>query len=164
SLGDGGRASQAILFPFDIDVDDAGNIYFHDASNLNGPNTDSAIRKIDTSGRITTVVGAPMGNAALAAPGDAADLRFGGFTGSMTVDGDGTIYLVIGNRILRVAPAGAVSLVAGTGASGYSGDGGPATEATLKKIGDLDLDAAGNLYVATANRVRMIDPDGVITT
>src|SRR5262245_6504674 len=144
SLGDGGPASQATMFPFDIDIDDEGNLYVLDAGNLLSANADSTVRKIDTGGTITTVAGHPAGAASLAPPGDAGDLLIGG---SLAVDGDGNVYLPIGNTVTRVSPSGAVDVIAGTGESGNSGDGGPATEATLRSPGDVAVDDDGNLYI-----------------
>ena len=72
-------------------------------------------------------------------------------------------------RVRRVNPAGIITTIAGTGAAGYSGDGGPATAARLDDPRGLALDAAGNLYVSNAEgspvpTVRRIDPAGIITT
>lgn len=73
--------------------------------------------------------------------------------------------------LLLVMPAGllaqsTVSTVAGSGAIGFSGDGGPATAASFNRSVNVHLDALGNLYVADENnhRIRRIDPRGVITT
>jgi sugar lactone lactonase YvrE len=54
--------------------------------------------------------------------------------------------------------------VAGTGQAGFSGDGGPATQARLHGPMGLAFDAAGNLFIACGNRVRRISPAGIITT
>jgi uncharacterized protein (TIGR03437 family) len=62
------------------------------------------------------------------------------------------------SRIRKVNTSGVINTIAGTGVSGFSGDGGPATIATISNPGDVALDAAGNLYLADAdnNRVRKI--------
>lgn len=56
------------------------------------------------------------------------------------------------------------TVVAGVGAMGYSGDGGPATAAMLRSVQDMDVDSAGNTYVASSIRVRKITPGGTIST
>jgi len=68
--------------------------------------------------------------------------------------------------VVRVDPSGEVTTVAGTGEPGFSGDGGPATEAQLNGVQDLAFDQDGNLYIADEfnNRVRKVSPSGVITT
>lgn len=71
-----------------------------------------------------------------------------------------------GNRIRKVDPNGVITTVAGTGVAGYSGDGGPATEAELDAPFGLAVDGDGNLYFADGGNhaVRMIDTAGIITT
>ena len=71
-----------------------------------------------------------------------------------------------GCRIIRIKPDRSVSVIAGTGRCGYSGDGGPATNAQLDDPNGIAFDAAGNLYLADSNnhRIRRIDSRGIITT
>jgi sugar lactone lactonase YvrE len=80
---------------------------------------------------------------------------------------DDTIYVSdsLANRVRRIR-GGIVDTVAGTGEKGYAGDGGPGTEAALSWPSALELDAAGNLYIAeTRNHVvRRLAPDGTLTT
>lgn len=66
--------------------------------------------------------------------------------------------------IRRIRPNGIVETIAGTGVSGYGGDGGPATSALLHGVGMTQYDGAGNLYFASDFRIRRIDTHGVITT
>lgn len=86
----------------------------------------------------------------------------------LAVDGTGNLYIVDGNRVRKVdVRTGIITTVAGTGEQGYSGDGGPATQARLNHPVSLALDTAGNLYIADYGnrRVRKVDAvTGIITT
>jgi sugar lactone lactonase YvrE len=102
--------------------------------------------------------------------------------GYMTFDSAGNLYVADlapsvstiqltpplpgGCRILRITPEHSVSVIAGTGLCGYSGDGGPASQAQLGDPNGIAFDAAGNMYVADSKnyRIRRIDTHGVITT
>jgi outer membrane protein assembly factor BamB len=81
---------------------------------------------------------------------------------------DGTIVVADGsaNRVRVITPDGTIEAFAGTGESGYAGDGGPATEALLRRPTALAIDAGGAVYIADADNhvVRRVDPDGIITT
>ncbi len=69
--------------------------------------------------------------------------------------------------IRRISPSGTISRVAGNGASGFSGDGGPATSASLNHPVSFTTDAAGNLYIADTHNHRIrrvLASSGVITT
>jgi hypothetical protein len=71
-----------------------------------------------------------------------------------------------GCRIVRYARDGMISVIAGTGVCGFSGDGGPATAAKLDDPNGIAFDSSGNLYFADSNnhRIRRIDRHGTITT
>jgi sugar lactone lactonase YvrE len=71
-----------------------------------------------------------------------------------------------GCRIVRVSPDKNLSVIAGTGVCGFSGDGGPAASAELNDPNGIAFDSVGNLYFADANnhRIRRIDKNGIITT
>jgi trimeric autotransporter adhesin len=83
-------------------------------------------------------------------------------------DAAGRAYIACAtaHRIIRVDGDGIFTTVAGNGVPGYSGDGGRATEARLNGPSGIAFDAEGNLYIADVlnNRVRRVDPSGVITT
>jgi sugar lactone lactonase YvrE len=80
----------------------------------------------------------------------------------------GNLYIAdSGNhRVRRVDASGTITTVAGTGVRGYSGDGGPATAARLRRPGAVAVDGSGRLYIADFgnNRVRRVDLSGRITT
>ena len=76
------------------------------------------------------------------------------------------MYFASLNAIFRIDPSGVFTHVAGTGRSGNSGDGGPATRAEFMNPAALAVDRSGNLYIADASsgRIRRVSRDGVITT
>ncbi len=152
--GDGGPAISAYLnFPDGVAVDGAGNLFIADVGN-------SRVRKVSPEGVITTVAG----NGTQGFSGDggpAAKAQLSGPNG-LALDNAGNLFISDGLRIRKVSGSGIITTVAGTGAGGYSGDGGPATSAQLLP-GGLAVDSAGNLYIASGN-VRKISPAGIITT
>jgi len=86
----------------------------------------------------------------------------------ITVDPAGDLFVAdsAAEVVRRLAPNGSLSTVAGDGAAGYSGDGGPATSASLADPVAVAVDGSGNLYIADSgsDRVRRVAPTGVITT
>ena len=160
--GDGGVATSAQLdWPGAVAVDAAGNLYIADVANCR-------IRKVTVaSGIITTVAGAgPWGYAGDGGPATQAELYQ---PSDVAVDGAGNLYIAdTYNYVIRkVAPSGTITTVAGTGNYGYTGDGGPATSATLDVCYGVAVDAAGNLYIAdTGNDVirKVTAATGIITT
>lgn len=83
-------------------------------------------------------------------------------------DASGNIYFADGgnHRIRKINSVGNISTIAGTGVAGYSGDGGPANLAQINGPTSMALDPAGNIYFSDSynNRIRKINPSGVITT
>ncbi len=163
SSGDGNLATQAQLGPDDVVVDATGDLYILEERQA------GRVRKVDASGRISTVVGPPTG-VAMPVPGQASTVELRDPT-ALDIDGEGNLYVGGGNgtnrMIIRVDPSsGAVTTIAGTGEKGFSGDGGPATEATMSWVRDIAIDDAGNVYFSDSlnHRVRMIDTAGIITT
>ena len=69
-------------------------------------------------------------------------------------------------RVYRVTADGTVTVIAGIGTAGFSGDGGPALSAQLMSLSDVALDAAGNVFIADFgnSRIRKVSLDGVIST
>jgi uncharacterized protein (TIGR03437 family) len=84
----------------------------------------------------------------------------------LAVDSSGNIYDVENNTVKRVAPSGNVTVVAGNGTAGFSGDGGAATSAQLNLPLGVAVDSTGNLYIADYlnGRIRRVDPNGIIST
>ena len=86
----------------------------------------------------------------------------------IAVDGFGNHYIAEekGNKIREVTPSGIISTFAGTGSQGYSGDGGPATNASLSGPMAVVVDGAGFVYIADTgnNVVRMVNTAGIIST
>jgi sugar lactone lactonase YvrE/ribosomal protein L27 len=158
--GDGGPATNASLDrPQGVAIDPVGNIYIADTAN-------NRIRKVDTSGIITTVVGkglvGPLGDGGAATNAGLNQPWF------VTFDGLGNYFIADygDNRIRKVNSSGIISTVAGTNGAAYNGDGKPATSATLFGPACVAVDAAGNLFIADwyNNRVRKVDTNGIIST
>jgi len=160
--GDGIPATNAaIYFPTGVAVGPDGSIYIADRGN-------NRIRRVRADGIITTVAG--RGNYDGDYGGDGGLGTSAAFSGprSVAVGPDGIIYIADeGNhRIRRIGPNGIITTVAGNGAGGYSGDGGPATSASLYGPGGVAVGTDGSIYIADqANlRIRRVGPDGIITT
>lgn len=90
--------------------------------------------------------------------GPVGDAYLGGTPLALEFDAAGSLYVAEGARIRKIDTSGIITTVAGTGVTGYSGDGGPATAAQIGGVRAMALDAEGNLYLAdTANqRVRVV--------
>ncbi len=158
--GDGGPAALSQLnLPRDVALDSAGDLFIADVGN-------TRVREVATSGLITTVGGngfdqysgdgGPAANAQLYQPVDVA------------TNHGGNVYILdwADQAVRRDDPSGVITTVVGTGVSGFSGDGGPATSAQLNYPTGLAADDSGALYISDTsnNRVRKVDPSGTIIT
>jgi hypothetical protein len=155
--GDGGPATKAKLDgPFGVAVDREDNLYISDGFNYR-------IRKVDKDGIITTFAGTgEEGYSGDGGPATSAKLRG---PDQMTFDDRGNLYIGDFTSVRKIDPSGTITTVAGTGHAGFSGDGGPATEAKLT-ASDVALDGKGNLYISDTehHRIRMVNKDGIIHT
>jgi len=158
--GDGGPALRASLrLPRALAIDSLGNVFVADSGN-------ERIRMVARDGTIGTVAGnGDRGFSGEGGPATAAALFA---PAGLAVSPDGSVYIADTNnhRVRKIDHSGNIVTVAGNGAAGYGGDGGPARDAQLNLPLGVAFDSAGNLYVADSanNRVRMVDGNGVIST
>jgi sugar lactone lactonase YvrE len=141
--GDTGLATGAQLNrPDGLAIDSVGNVYFADTGN-------SCVRKIDRfSNRITTFAGVGLtgGNGGVGGQANATQIAY---PRGVCFDSYGDVYFTSNFGARKVATStGVISAIAGTGSSGYSGDGGAATAATLSNTYGIAVDSVGNIYIA----------------
>jgi len=165
--GDGASATLAqITDVHGIAVDGSGNIYISDTSSCR-------IRRIDNpttnaTPNIATFVGTSSVSSAttlFCGPGSNSPFTS---PGALAFDSMGNLYVADYGRALvdKITSGGTVSIFAGNGTYGYSGDAGPASKAMLAYPSSLTFDAAGNLYIGDEgnSNVRKVDTSGNITT
>ena len=161
--GDGGAAVRAQLRqPHSIAFDTQGGLLICDIGNLRIRRVNLATGVIETwagtGDKKPTPDGAPLAGTPLNGPR------------AITAAPDGSLYLVLreGNAVLRIDPAaGRIYHVAGTGETGYSGDGGPALAARLSGPKGIAWAPDGSLYLADteSHTIRRVDlKSGIITT
>ncbi len=174
NTGDGGPAGEALLnSPQGLAFDAAGNLYI---AELGG----GRVRKVDAGGTVSTVISGldrpdnvavdPAGNLYIAeftqirklSPAGESTINYTKLKPFVAADGRGNVYLSDNNTgtVIQVSPSGAQTTIAGTGAGGFSGDGGLATRAQLLGVRSMAFDASGAIYIAewANNRVRKLTP------
>jgi uncharacterized protein (TIGR03437 family) len=143
--------------PIAVALDSGGNLYIADEF-------DNRIRKVDTSGNISTYAGTGV-------PGYNGD-RIKAVAAQLSsptalaIDASGNLYIADeGNSRVRVISSdGTINTVAGNGSAGSLGDGGPATQAQVNALA-VAVDTQGNLYISTLDyHIRKVDATGMIST
>lgn len=155
--GFGGNGGPAILAQFaelnGLALSAAGDLYLSD--------WDSAIRVVTAAdGMIQAAYGQPhfTGDGALASG------AVFNYPLAFASDGRGNFYLGDNFTIRKIDSTGVLSTIAGNGSVGNTGDGGPATAASIYRAGSVTTDPAGNIYLGSGDTVRRIDTTGTITT
>jgi len=149
--------SASLFFPIGIAVDNTGNVFIADQYN-------SRIRKVDPSGTITTVAG--TGVPGYAGDGRDATTASVNYPADVATDGKGNLFIadLRNNCVRKVDISGIITTVAGNGSAGYSGDGGPATAASISQPNGLKADTSGNIYIVDGldGRICVVNSAGII--
>jgi hypothetical protein len=154
--GDGGPATKAGMSPLNLLVTTSGDVVFTDFLN-------NRVRRI-SHGVVSTIAGTGnFGFSGDGGPATAADLATphglaSGPQGSLYVTDNGN------SRIRQITADGKIHTVAGSGAFGHTGDGGPATQAALADPFGITTDTSGALYISETDGVRRVAPNGTIGT
>ncbi|CCQ90480.1 conserved hypothetical protein, contains NHL repeats [Nitrospina gracilis 3/211] len=170
NIGDNGPALEASVFPTILELNHKDEIFFLSPSGFV-----SLIRKVDNNGIISLLISTGDQDYQEA-------VMTAGYTGrsshseitiitqfsGLAFDKKGNLYVSdrINHQIRKVTPEGKIITIAGNGSSDYTGDGGPAKDASFRDPQSLTMDKEGNLYIGdTANNViRKIDKNGIVTT
>ena len=158
--GNGGQAINGPLGDlYDIAKDASGNIFVADSDN-------QLIIKISPDGTLTVVAG--NGLPGYSGDGESATSASLFNPRGIGLDAAGNVYIADtdNNAVRKVSTDGIITTIAGNGEAGFSGDGGQAINALLDNPADVEVTAAGNIYIADRNnnRVRKISSNGTIST
>jgi Secretion system C-terminal sorting domain/Bacterial Ig domain len=159
--GDGGPATAAQMYnPYGLALDTFGNLYISDCWNYR-------VRKVTPAGIISTIAG--TGEAGYNGDGIVATTATLWNPTYICTDLAGNVYITDNQnqRIRKVTVStGIITTVAGNGIGAYSGDGGPATAASIKYSGQIAMDIHGTLYIADGYNyvVRKVNSSGIIST
>ena len=156
--GDNGLAKHASLsYPSGIAFDRKGNVYIADRVNNN-------IRKVDNNGIITTIAGEVAANAEMELPATTMEVFN---PNGIAIDDSANIFITCSdNRVREINNRGVISIVAGNGIAGYTGDDGPATAGELTNPCGIAVDTSGNIYLSDLDngRIRKISKTGILST
>ncbi|HEV7486754.1 MAG TPA: NHL repeat-containing protein [Thermoanaerobaculia bacterium] len=171
AVGDGGPATAAkISNPSSLAFDAVGNLYITEPF-------DNRVRKVTPGGTISTFAG--NGHAGYSGDGGFASAALLSTPVDVKTDNNGNVFIadLTAAVVRKVSSNGIITTVAGKGVSGFSGDGGPATQATMSGAAAIAVDPAGNLFIADRpsaastispatdnNRIRMVNTAGIIST
>jgi NHL repeat-containing protein len=142
------------LSPTGLMVDSAGDLLIVDSGN-------DRVRKANAAGTtVSTIVGGYVGDGGAATNGCLNSPE------NIAFNSSGNLYIVEGGNRVREVSAGNISTLAGTGVTGYSGDKGPASAATINSPLGVAADPSGNVYIADAgnNVIRVVNSSKEITT
>ena len=158
--GNGGLATSAMLDqPSAIAMNAAGDLFIADGGN-------HVVREVTPAGIISTYAG--NGTSGYSGDGGQASAAEMSSPSGFAFDAAGAMFIADngGNVVREVTPSGVISTFAGTGTSGYTGDGGPAILSRLSGPSGLAFDALGNLFIADSNNnvIREVTLDGQINT
>lgn len=160
--GDGGPATEASLsHPAGTVVDSAGNLLIADSGH-------HRVRRVDAQSQIiTSIVGTD--ERGFSQDGVSAAGTLLNVPSALALDTHGALLIADreNHRVRRVdLQTGLITTIAGNGVAGFSGDGGPATEASLFSPQGLAVDTQGNVFISdTGNhRIRFVNTNGMITT
>jgi uncharacterized protein (TIGR03437 family) len=155
--------------PTGVAADAAGNVYLAEGSIGSGSglaNGDFRVWKISADGLFSTAAG--NGSVSFSGDGAQATVAQLNVPGGIAADSAGNFYIAdsLNHRIRKISASGVITTVAGTGAAGYSGDGGLATNAQLNGPMGVAADAFGDLFIADTrnNRIRKVTNTGIIYT